>query len=195
MRKSTDKAHIQQSLAEKLWKKVKACFHMPFEHTTAIPQNLSLLEEELELAQHPSAQIQQPQSKQPAQNSSEDFEVELTLDELQNALYLLEQQNKDLENADNTLKQLIEVLKKSEKTPEDKLLKDVLNTKEDSGIEVIVEFIPLNMNTPPVQSNFQPKTIYREIRQDDLNDKLKKEKEQRELAKKITHYPPSDRLH
>ena len=67
----------------------------------------------------------------------------------------------------------------------------VQHTAQKNEVEVIVELIPLA--TPhPIQHNTP---IYREILSDKTSDNIKKEKEQRELSKKITHYPPSDRLH
>jgi hypothetical protein len=190
MSKSTiDKGHIHQSLASKIWKQVKRHFHKTEEPPvtdqaiSAIQHDLALLDEDLDVRAQPSAQ--------PSQEYTE-FEVEITLDELQDALALLEQQNEKLMSADDALKQLIDTLKKSE-TP----VKSLKESSQKPEMEVVVEFIPLPAPAPTSRTSMpmQQNPIYQEIRQNDMNEKLKKEKEQRELAKKITHYPPSDRLH
>ena len=191
MSKSTiDKGHIHQSLASKLWKQVKRHFHKTEEHPvtdqaiSAIQHDLALLDEDLDVRPQPSQEYTE-------------FEVEITLDELQDALALLEKQNEKLMTADDALKQLIDTLKKSEtsaKSPKE------ANSKESSQkpeMEVVVEFIPLPAPAPTSRTSMpiQQNPIYREIGPNEMSEKLKKEKEQRELAKKITHYPPSDRLH
>ncbi len=188
MSKNTiDKAHIQQNLARKLWKQVMRHFHKPSDHPindasiVAIEHDLALIDENLDTST--------PQKTTEPNNNKDytEFEVEITLDELQDALALLEQQSQKMVSADDTLKQLIDTLKKSEKTAP-----SPQEGEKKSEMEVVVEFIPL---PSPANVSLQPKAIYREIQTESVSDKLKKEKEQRELAKKITHYPPSDRLH
>ena len=180
MSKNTiDKAQIQQSFASKIWQKMKDRFHKIHDHSLSdmaaqsIHHDLSLLEEDINSTSTQTAKTEE----------KDEIEVEITLEELQSALSLLEEQNKSLMNADDAIKELINTLKKSEKNPQD-------NKSRNSAVEVVVEFIPLSTSAS------QPtKTVYRELRADDVTEKLKREKEQRELAKKITHYPPSDRLH
>lgn len=190
MSKNTiDKAHIQQSLAQKIWKQVKRHFqktnHYPVndESILAIQQDLALIDENLDT---------RPSQKTTELNTKKDFtefEVEITLEELQDALILLEQQNQKMVSADDALNQLIDTLKKSEKKSEPQQDNSV-----KAEMEVLVEFIPLP--SPATNTLIQPKAVvYREVQIESISDKLKKEKEQRELSKKITHYPPSDRLH
>lgn len=194
MSKSTiNKGHLQQkSLASKIWQQVKRHFHKPHhdDHTNpdisdaavvAIQQELALIDEDLD--------IRQPQKNAAANKDYTEFEVEITLDELQDALHLLEKQNQTLSSADEALKELIDVLKKSEKTASS----ETEGETKKPEMEVVVEFIPLP--STPANASLESKTVYREVQLESMSDKIKREKEQRELAKRITHYPPSDRLH
>lgn len=180
-----DKAQIQQSFASKIWQKVKERFHKTPEKPAiaisdialeSIHQDLSLLEDDFITIET---------------TKKEEVEVEITLEELQSALLLLDTENKNLATADDAIQELIHALKKSEQPSQEK------TSNHAKAVEVVIEFIPLSHHTKaPVHNAFQPnQKIYREIRPDDMSEKLKREKEQRELAKKITHYPPSDRLH
>ena len=185
MSKTTvDKAHIQQSLASKIWQQVKRHFQKPTDES-----NITISDDSMKILQRDLALVKENDVAVPASRKEyhEEFEVEITLDELQDALTLLEKQNAQLLSADDAIKQLIDTLKKSEK--KSKVV--VQHTAQKNEVEVIVELIPLA--TPhPIQHNTP---IYREILSDKTSDNIKKEKEQRELSKKITHYPPSDRLH
>lgn len=181
-----NKAHLQQkSLASKLWQHVKRHFHKVDLHSNehsdindatiiAIQQDLALIDENLDTSK--------PQKATEVSKDYAEFEVEITLEELQDALNILESQNQKAASADETLNKLVDTLKTAEKGSKDNC----------APMEVIVEFIPLSS---PANTTNNTKTIYREIQIESMSDKLKREKEQRELAKRITHYPPSDRLH
>lgn len=191
MSKNTiNKAHLQQSLASKIWQQVKRHFHKTDSHAAdnhdisntaiiAIQHDLALIDENLDTSK--------PQKTAQTSKNYAEFEVEITLEELQDALNLLEQQNQKIESADEALKELIDTLKKSEKVEASSE-----NETQKPEVEVIVEFVPLSS---PVNNPVESKTVYREMRSESMSDKIKREKEQRELAKRITHYPPSDRLH
>lgn len=197
MSKNTiNKAHLQQSLASKIWQQVKRHFHKTDDHidhgisdtaVIAIQQELALIDEHLDTTK--------PQKSVEANNDYTEFEVEITLEELQDALSLLEKQNEKLVSADEALKELIDTLKKSEKVASSEASSQRVSEGEvkNPEMEVVVEFIPLPGS--PANSSLQSKTIYREIQTESMSDKIKREKKQRELAKRITHYPPSDRLH
>lgn len=192
MRKNAiNKAHLQQSLASKIWQQVKRHFNKTqndhADHdindaaVIAIQQELALIDEDLD--------ISKPQKAVESNRDYTEFEVEITLDELQDALNILEKQNQKLVSADEALKELIDTLKKSETIA----ASETEGENKKPEMEVVVEFIPLS--TSPVNPPLQAKNVYREIPTESMNDKIQREKEQRELAKRITHYPPSDRLH
>ncbi len=170
MSKNTlNKAHMHSSLASKIWEKIKH----PFQKTTVSAINtvpLALIEDEPAM---PSIAT----GIATGQEYTE-FEVEISLEELQDVLTLLEQQNQNITTPDEVLKQLIDTLKKSEK-----------KAKTISEKELMIELIPL---PNPRQNPNQPLALEKEKEREKERER---DREQREMAKKITHYPPSDRLH
>lgn len=202
------KIALPQDLAKKLWLKITRHFYLKKEildkneknSLAAIQHDLALVEDEPILPPTPELKAALHDIQPHASETPIELEVEIPLDELQSALSILEQQDEKISSADAGLKELIDALRKVEKNA-NLFPKNATSTQNQPEIEVIIEFVPLSII--PSTSHYAPsatqsKQIYRDMPEkntESMSDKIKKEKEQRELSKRITHYPPSDRLH